>query len=591
MIQHFNNLQTPLKAIHAYPGLRDQEQRFSQAGWSTAIARSLWDVWNDSIFVSKSQRLALNDVEPFDEWEEFVLFASHYFLLIADRGPSLANPLSSEPLQEKASPNPMHDPRDKSITATSEALPKSNMRRFGALAQLSSDSVGHHGGLGPQSRIGTMDIYSLSESGSVGPPDADKIKPRMCHSITISGHGSLLIGGRTSPDHALQDCWLLHRNHWIRVEDLPTPLFRHCATEVVLEGAKDCSAVLAYGGKTRGNQVCNKWFLWREHGGWIEVIATEHELRPRFGAAMISTGKCTGILLGGMESDGTILDEFWEWTLLMDEKLPKMTLTKCEVLDIHRGQSSEVRSTRGQSVSRRMGACLTKSTMGILLIGGVASDVLAQGLEIVCLSRKSSDNPKVNSWHCTTIDCLIGGSRPLLVGHSAVALHDSVTVVGGGAVCFSFGTFWNTTVIALSVSEKRMIISSKASHQGRKPAADDTLSKKSTNHRKNAQDHPRHSDATSTDKVRLQSPEDFEKVLGRRRPVIIEIMGLGLCTATWTLDTLKAKIGGDRKVGLHFDDFVCLLTVAGGRARSYRCTDGLSTEEFPVHQKAFQCFR
>lgn len=42
-------------------------------------------MWNDPAIVSVDQRLALNNMEPFDEWEEFVLFGSHYFLLIANR--------------------------------------------------------------------------------------------------------------------------------------------------------------------------------------------------------------------------------------------------------------------------------------------------------------------------------------------------------------------------------------------------------------------------------------------------------------------------------------------------------------------------
>ena len=44
MLQHFEKLQTPLKAIHVYPKLSDQERRFREAGWVSASARNLWDL-------------------------------------------------------------------------------------------------------------------------------------------------------------------------------------------------------------------------------------------------------------------------------------------------------------------------------------------------------------------------------------------------------------------------------------------------------------------------------------------------------------------------------------------------------------------
>ena len=84
MIQHFNNLQTPLKNIDAYPRLSDQVQRFLGAGWDFVKAKSLWDIFNDPKFVSHEERITLDKVEPFDEWEEFILFASHYFLVVAE---------------------------------------------------------------------------------------------------------------------------------------------------------------------------------------------------------------------------------------------------------------------------------------------------------------------------------------------------------------------------------------------------------------------------------------------------------------------------------------------------------------------------
>ncbi len=83
MIKHFDKLQTPLRSIHKYKTLKDQHDRFVKAGWPIPSAQSLWEIWSSPRFLSQEERSALDVIEPFDEWEEYGLFAAHYFLLIA----------------------------------------------------------------------------------------------------------------------------------------------------------------------------------------------------------------------------------------------------------------------------------------------------------------------------------------------------------------------------------------------------------------------------------------------------------------------------------------------------------------------------
>jgi len=68
MLKHFKKLGTPLQSVLTYPGNHAQTQRFQAAGFSMIEAQSLWDLWADPRFLSPSQRLALDQVEPFDEW-------------------------------------------------------------------------------------------------------------------------------------------------------------------------------------------------------------------------------------------------------------------------------------------------------------------------------------------------------------------------------------------------------------------------------------------------------------------------------------------------------------------------------------------
>jgi tRNA wybutosine-synthesizing protein 4 len=59
-----------------------------------------------------------------------------------------------------------------------------------------------------------VDIYN--DEGTSVPPQLSVASSfpssRMCHTITdIGDEGALLVGGRTSPDNALADCWIFHK--------------------------------------------------------------------------------------------------------------------------------------------------------------------------------------------------------------------------------------------------------------------------------------------------------------------------------------------------------------------------------------------
>ena len=504
-------------------------------GWPMVSANSLWDVWNDDTLVSSDQRRALQKCEPFDEFEEFVLFASHYFLLIADKGTTRPSPRKKT--SPKGSPGaPGYELANMVLTARSEPIPKSSVRKFGALVTVSSDALGHHGGLGPQSRMGTMDIYGFHTEAPALPPDPAGIGPRMCHTINALDHGSLLVGGRTSPEHALRDCWFLQEARWERVDDLPISLYRHCATQVTLKSGYQ--AVLVYGGKIGDSHVSSCWLLWCVSFGWVQVTVEDKALTPRFGAAMVSIGSASGILLGGMTADGTILDDLWEWTLNDEDTIPSIELGKA--------QTSWLGTP---NIIGRMGACLTSSPIGLLLIGGVSSDFLTQEYEIVCLSQEISCDTQALRWVWKTVICQNIKQRPLLVGHSTHTWRDLVIILGGGAVCFSFGTYWNTELITLSPSNAQGFCAPK--HLGPKDETtppQQQLRDVSKGQLTATEKHRRCFDATTLTRLRLESPEDLNRFIKQGRPVVMSTNDLGPCVDQWSLDALTLKIGADKTV-------------------------------------------
>lgn len=534
MIRHFNNLQTPLRSIHQFPQLVDQERRFLRARWSSVYIRSMWDLWSDDLFMPPDRRLALNDVEPFDEWEEFVLFASHYFVLLAANTSSSIEPTPlylGHPLVPNLSTFANWS-AEIPLALHCETFPASYRRRFGALTPISPHAFGYHGGLGLKTRLSKTNVYLLPR---IDPSDCvniaaieekrknlESIESRMCHTITSDHLGFLVAGGRASPDRAFRDCWLSDKNLWQRVEDLPIPLFRHCATVVALENSAHSSdsALLIYGGKTGAGNVSDLWLIWRKGLGWITVPVMGVLLEPRFGAVMQGTGYRRGILLGGMTRDGKILSDAYEWTISGDPlalslSLSRMTFSQPE----------------SDTFPGRFGASLVNSRFGILLVGGVSSSLIPQSFDVIKLFR---DDEQKSIWKWAPVDIRSPGQRSLLIGHSTFASPDVVAILGGGGVCFSFGTFWNETIISLSDSvgsprPPKEVLAQEPDPLKRLGSPGNTV--------------PRDE--------KIQSAIDFEKILNNRQPVIMKNLDVGLCTGEWTLMNLANKIGEDRLVVVH----------------------------------------
>lgn len=444
MLQHFDNLNTPLRCVHTYPALEDQESRFRKAGYHSARARTLWDLWQDKSFVGPWLRSRLDKSEPFDEWEEFALFSMHYLLLEAVKSPEAPSP------DKVAHPFPnlqKFNPQFRVVVEKKDnpqALSSSNdgrRRKFAALTSFSGNRIGLYGGVGSEKRMQTTDRYRLS-----GAPIDYRRKPdpplnipaRACHTITRLNDGrDIVVGGRTSPDNALSGCWLRGSDGWKAIQHLPKPLYRHCAAAVTLGEKNDVAGVLVSGGRSTGGIINGEWYLWRETRGWDSLPtawADEGDHEPRFGASMAVTDKRHGLLFGGMTEQGILSDVIWQWNL-QDEygSTPLLRLMCFEAFRL----------------APRMGACLVPTSAGWFLIGGVSRSLLGQEEEIVCIRDVSHEETRflqgevVPVTKSTTVVSPVmlnfGSSRPLLVGHAAHAAGSILLIVGGGAVCFSFG--------------------------------------------------------------------------------------------------------------------------------------------------------
>lgn len=325
MLAHFDKLSTPIKSVTTYPTIHRQCSRFQDRGWSAIQAQSLWSAWSDESFLTADDRRNLDEVEPFDEHEEFVLFASHYLLLHArnygdeDESTLSANYVSQIPPLE--------------VETAYMKLTGQHALRRNAGAMMVADVVGNRSvincfGLGNNNRLSSYDVHTRG-----GLPSGLNIQPkggpssRTCFQMTDLGNrGILLTGGRSSPAKAMSDCWLFKKDSlaWERTFDLPAPLYRHSACRLT-----ESSLVLVLGGRSRATGVSDLVLVYNPEKGWLQCNikgSTKH--KPVFGATLTCASRENmrqpvfyGFLAGGLLSDGVIDKEILTWSLSFDDDL------------------------------------------------------------------------------------------------------------------------------------------------------------------------------------------------------------------------------------------------------------------------------
>lgn len=346
MLAHFDKLGTTLRPVLKYQTTTAQEERFYSRGWQHAVARNLWELWSSADLLSEEDRIAVNNVEPFDEWEEFALFGCHYTLLVAHNKSIGERPQAQVSQTLPPTANNVQQP-SRVVRAneldpefgSSEIPKKAGNRRFAAPIVLRGqnnhpDLAGNFGGHGLKGRLDSTDVFS--EKGEESLYSGGRVtkgpSSRLCHTVTELGDaGSLLVGGRTSPDNALADCWLFHKLSatWERVQDLPIPLYRHSAVSI------DNDSVLVLGGKTDSKTIVTRSFLWNRKTGWLECdesVEDHNTTRPVvFGAVLLinrlyeedylCANERGGHLCGGITTDGVVSQRAIGWVLIRQNKV------------------------------------------------------------------------------------------------------------------------------------------------------------------------------------------------------------------------------------------------------------------------------
>ncbi|KAL2264430.1 hypothetical protein VTK26DRAFT_3317 [Humicola hyalothermophila] len=548
MLSHFHKLNTPLKSVSTYPTIGDQYSRFRSRGWETVHVWTLWQAWADGTFLSASERHKLDEVEPFDEWEEFALFASHYCLVHAKaKSNATAVPAPSIPCCKKL-------PLREATLQFDECPGQRGQRRFAAAMQLSQDRpqplMLNVMGLGTKARLQSCDVFSAgaTETGETFSFGGGGPTARMCHSLTDLGSaGVLLAGGRGSPSSPLKDCWLLNKSlkTWRRTHDLPTPLHRHSVTAL---GESGLSLLVGGKGETGAFDGC---LLYHHEVGWVSCEVDGDRPAAVYGAVLCCRGisgvaRFSGIYVGGLE-DGLISNQVLKWEVdVSNFKKPTVRFTKLRLPD----------AEESRHLLARFGATCLQYDDQFILLGGVAKDHLLGREDEVLLCSVSMDGATITGrllWQGSQSGESL--PRPLFIGHSAVLMPGGdVVVAGGGATCFSMGTFWNKGVFTLRIpipDGQEFETLNRGSSWVHNKTVDIFPGEQGPLAATKLRDGGGRASITAIRRIKLETEADFLKVVREGRPAVLDGLGLGRCVSTWTLDYLVDRIGADRKVVIH----------------------------------------
>lgn len=135
--------------------------------------------------------------------------------------------------------------------------------------------------------------------------------------------------------------------------------------------------------------------------------------------------------------------------------------------------------------------------------------------------------------------------RPLLVGCSVTHTDDDLVVIlGGGATCFSMGTYWNRGTYTFNTDINKECTESLDYIQTVEivPGVANGKAARFQSERGSAPE------VHLIPRVPLQSAEEFETMLRRGDPAILSDLGLGSCVTRWGLDYMVDKLGPERKV-------------------------------------------
>lgn len=414
MINHFKKMEAPLQCVHTYPTIPDQITRFKNLGYKYVNAKDLLGCWD---LVPNDIKLKVQKVEAFDEWEEFIFFGQHYINLHATNQQNvIVYHDQYQDLYQKL------ETSQEIYKLQIGDLATKYQRKFHSCLNFQHESFITCGT--SQSRLSDTVQMKLKSDKTVIVETADGFKPRVGSSSVTVNNSAYLIGGRRIPGIGIEDVWSLTKYSedcykWKKEKSMPNGRVKH---STICLNNKD---ILVYGG-SNGDGFA---YYSNQDNEWVNLeYSANSEFKKGLENCKMVYIKDDIFIIGGMIYDNGESFEFNSKVFKVSLNLTLKQVTLYIVME--------------NKALARYGFLTIIKNSKILVIGGVGKKLYDQNDTIVELNMEGKT---IKSVH---IEDDIWKQSPVFIGSDIVKRTDldQYWIVGGGAVCYGFGSVWGKII-------------------------------------------------------------------------------------------------------------------------------------------------
>ena len=186
---------------------------------------------------------------------------------------------------------------------------------------------------------------------------------------------------------------------------------------------------------------------------------------------------------------------------------------------------------------------------GIGRSGCVTRDLEALELDVTNICEVENG---LRPLYVTSIHPPVEHERPLLCGHSMISVASGKTLIlGGGAVCFSFGSYWNDSLWVIQHVRDASLDYWKLLPPQIREAGVDVNQLRIGQTANVGERNPSHTTPAAVDRKRITTAAEFNNIIEMGQPCILEGLDFGACTERWSNAYLKEAIGCEREVIIH----------------------------------------
>ncbi|XP_063964259.1 tRNA wybutosine-synthesizing protein 4-like [Lytechinus pictus] len=448
MQKHFKKLNSPLNAIQKYTSKQKHCARFIQQGWDTSCAINMYEYYTQ--IISKDERIRVEQIELFDEFEEWHLKCIHYILVAAFNGRCgeyrrnlfpelpLAPSVAEHTFVSDINPTVLVKPHP--LQSTLEATTWLRLFSHASVLIPDTSNIMISGGFGDSAgchrrldKVHMVNIHLGNAIELLATQGSEKLGQRLHHTMTALNSGQFLIfGGRTSPSKPCSTPYILtlQNTHHLPSYQLhtvqgggvsPSPRWRHTATPLTLAGRE---FVLVYGGRgVEEHPLGDTWLLDVEKIAWQRIHFEGGFIDARHSHSATPWGNSYVVVTGGIGCDTTPLHSIVILNVETKSHTIQETIPSLKPRYSHTAHIIEDQ---------------------LYLLGGV--------------QPITDTPPSLTIIHLTTwalLEIRLEVSSPecplMLHNHTSHWLSDreGVLVIGGGGNCFSFGTHLNQTPVII----------------------------------------------------------------------------------------------------------------------------------------------